>query len=89
MGSINHVLPWLCLRRCDYFHEIRFHPYVYDEKSALVNEVLTSHACIIANLLYWITYLNLCIGFDLFRRQVFGPLIGGLSCGRKVQKMAK
>lgn len=89
MGSINQVLSWLCHRRSDYFYEIWFHPYMYDEKSGLVNEALISHACIIANLLDWMTYRNLCIGCVLFRRQVFVPLIEGLGCGRKVRKMAR
>ena len=50
MESIYYVLSWLCHRRCDHCYDTRFRPYGREERDAVVNEALVSHAAIIANL---------------------------------------
>jgi hypothetical protein len=56
MESIYYVLSWLCHRRCNHCYDARFRPYVRDEKDAVVNEALASHAAIVANLPDRMTY---------------------------------
>ena len=56
MESIYYVISWLCHRRCDHCYDTRFRPYVREERDAVVNEALTSHAAIIDNLPDRMTY---------------------------------
>jgi sulfatase maturation enzyme AslB (radical SAM superfamily) len=46
----------LCHRQCNHCYDTRFRPYVREERDAVVNEALASHAAIIANLPDWMTY---------------------------------
>jgi len=56
MESIYYVISWLCHRRCAHCYDTRFRPYVRDERDAVVNEALSSHARIVANLPERMTY---------------------------------
>ena len=56
MESIYYVISWLCHRRCAHCSDTRFRPYVRDERDAVVNEALSSHARIVANLPERMTY---------------------------------
>jgi hypothetical protein len=56
MESIYYVLSWLCHRQCNHCYDTRFRPYVREERDAVVNEALASHAAIIANLPDRMTY---------------------------------
>ena len=56
MESIYYVISWLCHRRCAHCYDTRFRPYVRDERAAVVNEAVTSHARIVANLPDRMTY---------------------------------
>ncbi|MBT4906948.1 MAG: radical SAM/SPASM domain-containing protein, partial [Rhodospirillaceae bacterium] len=56
MESIYYVITWLCHRRCAHCYDTRFRPYVRDERDAVINEAVTSHAKIVANLPDRMTY---------------------------------
>ena len=56
MESIYYVISWLCHRRCAHCYDTRFRPYVRDERDAVVNEAVTNHARIVANLPDRMTY---------------------------------
>ncbi len=59
MQSVYYVMTYLCHRTCHHCYEDRFRPYYGHDLDRVVNESLSSHPRIIANLPDRMTYLDL------------------------------